>query len=198
MGDLMHSQLKEVKTWLLRRLAVRSNVDFHPSLHVGPGSVIWAPSKLSIGRDVYIGKHVTIEVDGLIGDEVLIANGVGIVGKRDHDFGTVGKGVRSAPWVGDDRRLSLRTSIGSDVWLGFNCVVYSGLTIGNSSIVAAGSVVTASVPENSIVAGVPAKVIRQRFTNEEFEDHWRVLLVQGVRRFRMPDDLTFGNSGERA
>mgnify|MGYP005998619311 CR=1 FL=1 len=183
----MHKILKILQVAAIRRMAVRENVVFGRDLHVGPGSVIWAPQLLQVGSDVYVGKHATIQVDGQIGDGVLIANGVGIVGRRDHDIREVGKTIRRSKWVGDDVSLSDPVCIGSDTWIGYNAIVYSGVTIGNSSIVAAGSVVVKDVPANTIVAGVPAKEIKSRFTPEEFEEHWRILSASGVRWIdRMP------------
>lgn len=51
--------------------------------------------------------------------------------------------------------------IGRDVWIGGNCTILPGVTIGNNVVVAAGAVVTKDVPDNCVVAGVPAKVIRK-------------------------------------
>lgn len=53
--------------------------------------------------------------------------------------------------------------IGNDVWIGANAIVLDGISIGNGVIIAAGAVVTKDVPDYSIVAGVPAKVIKYRF-----------------------------------
>lgn len=50
--------------------------------------------------------------------------------------------------------------IGDDVWVGMDSIIMGGVTIGNGSVVAAGSVVTKSVPENVLVGGVPAKIIK--------------------------------------
>ncbi len=50
--------------------------------------------------------------------------------------------------------------IGKNVWIGSNAAILPGVTIGDGAIVAAGAVVTRDVPENAIVGGVPAKVIR--------------------------------------
>ena len=50
--------------------------------------------------------------------------------------------------------------IGKNVWIGSNATVLPGVSIGDGAIVAAGAVVTKDVPENTIVGGVPAKVIR--------------------------------------
>ena len=51
-------------------------------------------------------------------------------------------------------------TIGNDVWIGGNCTILPGVTIGNNVVVAAGAVVTKDVPDNSLVGGVPAKLIR--------------------------------------
>lgn len=50
--------------------------------------------------------------------------------------------------------------IGNDVWIGMDCIVLSGVSIGNGSVIAAGSVVTRSIPEKVLAGGVPAKVIK--------------------------------------
>lgn len=56
--------------------------------------------------------------------------------------------------------------IGDDVWIGIRCIIMSGVKIGKGSIIAAGSVVTKDVPPYSIVGGIPAKVIKYRFSDE--------------------------------
>ncbi len=57
--------------------------------------------------------------------------------------------------------------IGNDVWIGSNVMVYDGVKVGDGAILAAGSVVVHDVAPYSIVGGVPAKIIRYRFTTEE-------------------------------
>jgi acetyltransferase-like isoleucine patch superfamily enzyme len=170
------------KRALFKKLALRKNVLVGSDFHVGWGSIIWAPRRLKIGDDVYVGKGVTIQVDGEIGDQVLIANGVGIVGRRDHDAYEVGLPIRSSRWVGDSPQdLSDPIFIGSDVWIGYGAIILSGVKIGNSSIVAAGAVVTSDVPDNVIVAGVPATVRGQRFGQDDLVNHWKKLSDLGVR-----------------
>lgn len=56
--------------------------------------------------------------------------------------------------------------VGSDVWIGANVVVMDGVNIGHGAVLAAGAVVTKDVPPYAIVGGVPAKVIKYRFTEE--------------------------------
>jgi acetyltransferase-like isoleucine patch superfamily enzyme len=54
-----------------------------------------------------------------------------------------------------------RVVIGDDVWVGGNATILPGVTIGDGAVVAAGAVVTRDVPAHSVVAGVPAKVVRR-------------------------------------
>lgn len=64
---------------------------------------------------------------------------------------------------------SVPINIGHDVWIGAQAIVLDGVTIGNGAVVAAGAVVTKDVPAYAIVAGVPAKVLKYRFTEVEIE-----------------------------
>jgi acetyltransferase-like isoleucine patch superfamily enzyme len=119
-----------------------------------------------------VGKNVTIEVDGRIGSGTLIANNVGIVGRDDHDIRHIGVPISKARWVGDHPEdLSRPVWIGRDVWVGFGSVILSGVSVGDSAIVAAGSVVTKDVPPNAIVGGNPARVLGLRFSEAQLVHH---------------------------
>lgn len=72
--------------------------------------------------------------------------------------------------------------IGNDVWLGWECLVMSGVTIGDGAVVAARSVVTRDVPPYGIVAGVPARHVRWRF-----EEHQRAALLR-IAWWDWPED----------
>lgn len=63
-----------------------------------------------------------------------------------------------------------------DNWIGANSTILKGVTIGEGAVVAAGSVVNKSVPPYSVVGGVPAKVIKMRFTEEEIAEHKSMIL----------------------
>ena len=148
-------------------------------VHIGPGSRVECFDRLRIGSHVYIGKYCSIVVDGEIGNDVLIANNVGLVGRDDHDHRAVGFGIRRAPWVGDPGYdgpgRSDRLIVEDDVWIGFGATVLSGVTVGRGSIIAAGSVVIGDVPPYAIVAGNPARPVSRRFTDDEVREHEKAL-----------------------
>ena len=107
-----------------------------------------------IGDHTRVGLHNTVIGPVNIGNHVNLAQGI-IVTALNHNFADSEKrideqGVSTTPVIIED-----------DVWIGANAVVLSGVKIGTHSVIAAGAVVTKDVPPHSIVAGVPAKVIKK-------------------------------------
>lgn len=175
--------LKRFRKIYRDRRSIRQNVHFGENFSYGDNTVVWAPQSLTIGNNVALGSNVRIEVDGSIGDHVLIANSSAIVGREDHDHREVGVSIRESRWVGRfPEDLSHDTTIGSDVWIGYGSIILSGVTIGDSTIVGAGSVVTKNLPPNSIAVGNPARVIARRFDPPIFLAHWDQLTQSGIPR----------------
>ena len=109
------------------------------------------PKAMTIGENVFINTGCTMQGQGgiYIGDGVLIGHHATIV-TLNHD-------------TNPEKRNDLHpmpVHIGKRVWLGANVTILPGVTIGNGAIIAAGAVVTKDVKENTVVAGVPAKYIR--------------------------------------
>jgi acetyltransferase-like isoleucine patch superfamily enzyme len=156
-------------------------------LHIGARSKFWAPEGIDIGHSVHIGKDVLIECNAEIGDYVMIANRVALVGRHDHDFRAVGIPVRFSPWVGSDKHRSPYRSekvvIEQDVWIGFRAILLSGVKVGKGAIVAAGAVVTRDVESYSIVGGNPAREIGRRFLDDAKIDEHELSIAKGDFRF---------------
>jgi maltose O-acetyltransferase len=111
--------------------------------------------KLHIARGTVIGQHVTINIDAdvAIGENVALSPFVRIY-TGTHHLGP-----------GSNRRLGTVIAkpvvIEDGCWIGLGAMILPGITVGHGSIVAAGAVVTESVPPDSYVEGNPAKVVRQ-------------------------------------
>ncbi|WP_247042161.1 acyltransferase [Arthrobacter rhizosphaerae] len=159
--------LHSVTRWALNKVATGSKVRVGRGLRAGLGSRISSIHGLEIGDHVSIGPGSLIEVDGYIGDFVLIARNVQIVGRMDHDIGAIGVPVVRATWVGDrDALPEDAVRIERDVWIGAGVIVLGGVTIGEGSIIGAGSLVSKDIPPYSVAVGSPARRISGRFASE--------------------------------
>jgi len=134
-------------------------------------SIVQAPHRLKIGKGVKryfaVSGHCYIQAfNGIeIGDGTIFAPGVKII-STNHEEGERRRSLSGPPII-----------IGKYCWLGANAVIWPGVTIGDHSIVAAGAVVTKSVPEGVIVGGIPARHIRKVRSASESVDkrtcrHW--------------------------
>ena len=91
----------------------------------------------------------------MIEDDVLLAPHVHIT-DRNHTFEDISLPIRKQSVVSPGP-----VRIKSEAWLGYGCQIMPNVTIGKHSIVAAGAIVTRDVPDYSLVAGIPAKIIKQ-------------------------------------
>ena len=112
-----------------------------------------AVGDVTIGDHTRIGIHNTIIGPVCIGSHVNLAQGV-VVTALNHTFSDPTQRI-------DQQGVSTQpVIIGDDVWIGANAVILPGVTIGRHCVVAAGAVVTKDVPDNTLVGGVPAKMIK--------------------------------------
>ena len=144
--------------------------------------------KLELGRGVHFEPHVWISVltNGhlKIGDGVAINQGVFIscfdsIEIGDHtgigngsfiSDGMRGFNLSPTPFMRQQIWSKGPVRIGSNCWIGVNCVITSGVTIGDWCIIGANSVVTRDVPSGTIVGGVPARVIRELDFKPQLEE----------------------------
>ena len=106
---------------------------------------------IKIGKGVFINEGCCFQDQGgiEIGDNALIGQQV-VIATLNHDLNPEKrKNMLPAP-----------VKIGNNVWIGAHATILAGVTIGDNAVVAAGAVVTKDVPENVVVGGVPAKIIK--------------------------------------
>lgn len=128
-----------------------------------------------IGRFSYVGNFSTI-LNVEIGNFCSIADNCQI-GSANHPINWVstspvfhqGNNILKKNFSAHEYNTSLKTVIGSDVWIGSNCLIKGGIKIGNGSIIGMGAVVTKNIGDFEIWAGNPAKLIRKRFEIETIE-----------------------------
>lgn len=130
-------------------ITVGRNVVFQTRVCLSTGLVQGKWGTICIGDNVSIGDGVIISATHsiTIGERSSIAAYCYLV---DHDHPTVDKSAAMAP-----------ITVGRNVWFGTHAVVLKGVEIGSDSVIGAGSVVTKSVPDKSVVAGVPGRLLRQ-------------------------------------
>jgi len=124
---------------------------------IDDSTIIFAPFYTNFGRFTKIGKNVFInhacsflDMGGItLEDEVLIGPKVNII-------------TESHPLDPNDRSalITKPVTIKRKAWIGAGATILPGVTIGENSVVAAGAVVSKDVPDNTIVGGIPAKIIK--------------------------------------
>jgi acetyltransferase-like isoleucine patch superfamily enzyme len=133
---------------------------------VGHGTKIRVhEGEVSIGAKTVMGQECTISAyqHVSIGNECIVADRVMLI-DFDHGVVEVERPIRLQGIYKRDVR------VGSNVWMGYGSCVLRGVSIGHNSVIGTNAVVTKDVPENAVVGGVPAKVLRMRETPREL--HW--------------------------
>lgn len=132
------------------------------ALSIGPGFKMRDGAKLRVRRGAVckLGKNVSLNSNNFLvcresitlGDDIMLSPNVQIY-DHDHDYRAAG-GIKA---------MQFKTApvvIGSNVWIGANCTILPGVTIGNDAVIAAGAVVNRDVPPRAVVGGVPARVLK--------------------------------------
>ncbi|MEM9413956.1 MAG: acyltransferase [Planctomycetota bacterium] len=123
--------------------AHRARVTIGPHSQINPYTVIYGGSGVTIGADVMIAPHC-------------------VLAAGNHNHQQLDQPMRSAASISRGPIV-----IENDVWIGANCTITDGVTIGQGAVIGANSVVTKDVPAYAIVAGVPAKTIGSRKQSKE-------------------------------
>lgn len=182
------------------------------AVHIGRGSSIYLGVMFDLGEHARVkvgnyvlmnGARIICDREITIGDHSLISWNVVLM---DTSRLPVDVGQRRAVLEQAARRSSRRAAaevatnpirVGANVWIGFDCCVLPGVTIGEGSVIGARSVVVESVPPYSVAVGNPARVIRQLdSSNCHFRERplHRALLPDGGEGLRRPDEGGSGRS----
>ncbi len=153
MNNVYHTQ-EEIRE-LFAKLTGQPRND---SLRIFPPFYTDFGKNIRVGRNVFINACCHFQDHGgvTLGDGCLIGHNV-VFATLNHD-------------LHPERRAAMTPSpitLGRNVWVGSNSTILQGVTIGDGAVIAAGAVVTKDVPENTVVAGVPAKRIRKVIENGE-------------------------------
>jgi UDP-N-acetylbacillosamine N-acetyltransferase len=118
---------------------------------IHPGSILGG--NVQIGKGSVVAAGCIINCDTTIGKNVIINTSSSV----DHDC-TVRDGVHISP----GSTISGRVNIGEETWIGAGTTIIDHITIGKNSIVGAGSLVIRDIPDNVVVYGVPARIVKNR------------------------------------
>ena len=152
-----------------RRVTFRLNAEFHTQEEVRallseimgytvPDTLrVFPPFYTDFGKNIHIGENVFINACCHFQDHGGVTLGDGCQIGHNVVFATLNHGIEP-----ENRRFTYPAPIvlGRNVWVGSNSTILQGVTIGDNSVVAAGAVVTKDVPADTIVGGVPARVIK--------------------------------------
>ncbi len=155
--------------------------------NVDKSAYICTPLRVEYGCNVHAGKNLFINFDCKlldcapikIGDNVMIGANVTIATPM-HPMLKDERRMQEWPDGFHDLEYAKPITIGNDVWVASSVTICGGVTIGDGAVLAAGAVVTRDVPPNTIVAGVPARVIR------EFDEDDRINVWENYLADEMP------------
>lgn len=166
------SIIRRAQKYILRSLYRRKFKSCGSNFKWDPLSSVFAkPECAEIGNNVFMGGgvHISVHTSLKIGDGVGVGPRSIIIG-GDHNFNEIGKRLH-----GQKGGIDLPVTIERDVWIGAAAIILKGVTIGEGTIIGAGSLVTKSVPPYAIVVGHPARPIRKRFSDRELLQHLEIL-----------------------
>ena len=187
LAKLFHKVGDMLEAPLLQQAGINQSVVIHPSTWFVRKHLRWKPhcrvtideqsqvdgwllfdredAVITIGKRVFMGGTLIAAQRIEIGDDVMISWGVTIADHNSHALSFSQRAKDVMDWRSGKKDWTYvkmaPVMIESKVWIGFNAIVLKGVTIGEGAVVGAGAVVTKDVPPWTVVAGNPAKIIRE-------------------------------------
>lgn len=148
-----------------------------------PHSIRIHGQHLRIGNDVALGEDCLFMCAGapiIIGDHVMLGPRVTMI-TGDHRIDMVGKYMSEVKIFEKLPENNQPIVLEGDNWIGANATILKGVTVGEGAVVAAGALVTKDVPPYTVVGGVPARKLRDRFDETELVRHKQLLKERQVK-----------------
>lgn len=142
--------------YLAKQVELREQVIIGDFTYCSPQTIIF--SKCSIGKFCSIGYNVQIGLPNHPIDALSTSPTI---------YRKLSNNKHKINWVSDD--FTCPPIIKNDVWIGSNALILQGVVIGNGVVIGAGAVVTKDIPDYAVFGGVPAKIIKYRFSKEKIE-----------------------------
>ena len=140
------------------RITIGSNVRLSGKSSIGFGNRVHAVPEFQLGDGTFVGHNCAFSIakSVTIGNHCLLAGGVRISDFDGHPVDAAARRLNASVASSSIRPVT----IGNDVWIGAGAHILKGVTIGDRSIVGAGSVVTRTIPADVVAAGNPARIIK--------------------------------------
>lgn len=191
----------QIQSLFIRSIAFTARVEYS---YVSPKARVWSNCKIfhsSIGDYSYVGHNSRL-THAHVGKFCSLA-GDGSYGMGTHSLDHIStssiftskRNGTLIKWTDKSMFEEYKgINIGNDVWIGTRVLVMGGVNIGNGAVVAAGAVVTKDVPPYAVVGGVPAKVLKYRFSEDVIQElensKWWMLedgiLKENINLFQKP------------
>lgn len=157
---------KYIKIKLQKLIYALLNDNLRPTLLISTNNIF-------VGRQTYHNGNFKVKGKGTlnIGNFCAFGENIKIIlSNHDYDYASIQYTLYNKYFKGyPNEKKSGKVYIGSDVWIGDDVIILPNIKIGNGVCIGAGSVITKDVEDYAIVAGVPAKLIKYRFSKEERE-----------------------------
>lgn len=165
-GDIKIVSIAESKGAYGVSVRIKKNCVFltDTSIYLFPNFNPYPETSLLINQNCTFGTNAKIDINSgnkvIIGEDCMFSHNINIQAGDGHAIFDVKTGKRINPFAAENNAAKTKIVFGRHIWVGKNSLLLNGTNIGEGSIVGAGSIVKSTVPNNCVIAGNPAKIIR--------------------------------------